>query len=196
MRKPNRIYCSLTVAIMAALLAAGCSINERKSGDREKVDIRSPLGGMKVETNIDPKDVGLAIYPGARIKPSEDAHRDKSANVNIDTPFFKLKVVALDYLSDDSPDKVVDFYKKDMARYGKVITCSGAAQSSKYGGAVEHDEGGMRLKLNCDDVGSGKSTELKAGEGSSQHIVGITPNGKGTEFGVVYIQLHGQGEPM
>jgi len=45
-------------------------------------------------------------------------------------------------------------------------------------------------------VGSGKSTELKAGEGSSQHIVGITPNGKGTEFGVVYIQLHGQGETM
>src|SRR5438067_11001557 len=106
MRKPNRIYCSLTVA--TALFAVGCSISERKSGDREKVDIRSPLGGMKVETNIDPKDVGLAIYPGARIKPSEDANRDKSANVNIDTPFFKLKVVALDYLSDDSPDNGVD----------------------------------------------------------------------------------------
>src|SRR5438552_15688067 len=152
MRKPNRIYCSLTVAIMAAVLLTGSSIRERKSGDREKVDIRSPLGGMKVETNIDPKDVGLAIYPGARIKPSEEAHRDKSANVNIDTPFFKLKVVALDYLSDDSPEKVIDFYKKDMARYGKVITCTGASQGRQYGGAVEHDEGGMRVKLHRDDV--------------------------------------------
>src|SRR5438105_15306197 len=101
MRKPNRIYCSLTVAIMAALLVAGCSINARKSGDREKVDIRSPLGGMKVETNIDPKDVGLAIYPGAKIKTSEYTNRDKSANVNLDTTFFTLKSVALDYLSDD-----------------------------------------------------------------------------------------------
>jgi hypothetical protein len=178
------------------LLAAGCSISERKSGDREKVDIRSPLGGMKVETNIDPKDVGLAIYPGARIKPSEDQNRDKSANVNIDTPFFKLKVVALDYLSDDSPDKVIDFYKKDMTRYGKVITCAGAAEGRQYGSPVKRRGEEMRLQLNCDDVGSGNSTELKAGEGSSQHIVGITPNGKGTEFGVVYIQLHGQGETM
>src|SRR5438046_1766621 len=112
MHKPNKFYFSVTIA--AALLAAGCSISERKSGDREKVDIRSPLGGMKVETNIDPRDVGLAIYPGARIKPSEDQNRDKSANVNIDTPFFKLKVVALDYLSDDSPEKVIDFYNKYM----------------------------------------------------------------------------------
>ena len=190
MRNLSRIYFSLT--IVATFLAVGCSINERKSGDREKVDIRSPLGGMKVETNIDPKDVGLAIYPGARIKPSEEANRDKSANVNIDTPFFKLKVVALDYLSDDSPEKVIDFYKKDMARYGKVITCTGAAQ----GTPVEHREGDFKLRLNCDDVGSGNSTELKAGEGSSQHIVGVSPNGKGSEFGVVYIQLHGQGESM
>jgi hypothetical protein len=109
----------------------------------------------------------------------------------MNTPFFHLKVIALDYESDDPPEKVLDFYKKDMARYGKVLECRGTTYNNNV-----NAENGMKLELKCDDTGHGDSTELKAGEGSSQHIVGVSPQGKGSEFGLVYIQLHGSGETI
>lgn len=182
-----------TLLFTTLLFTLGCSVTEQKGeGGKENAEIRTPVGGMKVQTNIDPKDVGLAVYPGARLKPSEDQDRDKSANVNISTPFFGLRVVALDYESDDPPQKVLDFYKKDMSRYGKVVECKNAAPSHVNSkGQVD-----MKFDLNCDDTGSGNSTELKAGEGNSQHIVGVTPESKGTEFGLVYIQIRGKQETM
>lgn len=184
----------IRLALIAALLSAlGCSISEDKKGDSENVKIATPVGGLKVQTNIDPREVGLALYPGARLKPSEDSDNDKSANVNMNTPFFHLRVIALDYMSDDPPAKVLDFYKKEMARYGKVLECDHA---SGKGQSVNSNGSDMKLHLQCDDTGSGNSTELKAGEGDRQHIVGISPDGKGTEFGLVYIQLRGSGETI
>jgi hypothetical protein len=174
------------------LATAGCSVstrdNERGSKD---ADIRTPVGDMKVRTNIDPKEVGLAVYPGARLKPSEDSDKDKGANVNISTPFFGLRVVALDYVTDDSPQKVMDFYKKELSRYGKVAECKNSSSNVNTKGNND-----MKLTLDCDDTGSGNSTELKAGEGDRQHIVGVTPQSKGTEFGLVYVQIRGKAETM
>lgn len=183
----------LAAALAFLLLAAlGCTVstrdNERGSKDAE---VRTPVGGLKVQTNIDPKDVGLAVYPGARLKPSEDSDHDKSANVNISTPFFGLRVVALDYETDDSAQKVLDFYKKELSRYGKVAECKNTNSNVNT-----KDNDDMKLTLDCDKTGSGNSTELKAGEGDRQHIVGVTPQTKGTEFGLVYIQIRGKSETM
>ena len=47
----------------------------------------------------------LPVYPGARLKQDDSDGNDKSANVNISSFGFGLKVVALEYQSDDSPDK-------------------------------------------------------------------------------------------
>src|ERR1051326_6115485 len=147
----------IRTAVLALLLAAlGCSISENKKGDSENVKIATPVGGLKVQTNIDPKEVGLAVYPGARIKPSEDSDHDKSANVNMNTPFFHLKVIALDYLSDDPPAKVLDFYKKEMGRYGKVLECDHTSSDNNI--STHGDE--MKLRLQ-----DRKSTRL-----NSSHI--------------------------
>lgn len=187
-----RIASILPLAALV-LLVVGCVVNERKNErGSEDAEIRTPVGGMKVQTNIDPKDVGLAVYPGAKLKPSEDNDKEKSANVNISTPFFGLRVIALDYQTDDPPQKVLDFYKKDMSRYGKVVECKNSAPSHVNSkGQVD-----MKFDLNCDDTGSGNGTELKAGEGDSQHIVGVTPQSRGTEFGLVYIHIRGKAETM
>ena len=183
----------IRTAVLALLLAAlGCSISENKKGDSENVKIATPVGGLKVQTNIDPKEVGLAVYPGARIKPSEDSDHDKSANVNMNTPFFHLKVIALDYLSDDPPAKVLDFYKKEMGRYGKVLECDHTSSDNNI--STHGDE--MKLRLQCDNTGKGDHTELKVGEGEAQRVVGVSPDGKGTEFGLVYIQLRGSGQTI
>ena len=42
-------------------------------------------------------DVGIAVYPGARLKQKDSDGNDKSANVNISSFGFGLKVVALEY---------------------------------------------------------------------------------------------------
>lgn len=184
----------LGVAALAisGLLLAGCSlrVDKEKTGKSENVEIQTPVGGLKVRTNIDPKDVGLSVYPNARAL--EDKHDDdeNSANVNISTPFFSLKVLAMKYESDDAPEKVVEFYRKDLTRYGKVVECHGTS----HNGQTKRDREGndFKLTLDCDDDDpSSKSIELKAGQGSSQHIVGVKPRGKGSEFGLVYIQMRG-----
>src|SRR4051794_11225973 len=118
----------ISVALSAAVLLAGCSIHESKNsngdGKDKNVSISSPFGGLKVRTDqVDPKDTGLPVYPGARLKPDTDKNHEGKANVNIDTPWFGVKVVALTYLTDDPQEKVWDYYKKEMSKYGKVLEC-------------------------------------------------------------------------
>jgi len=194
MKNDEKTFCPIlpgaaALVVVLALALAGCNIKAERNGDSKKVDLSTPFGGLKVRTAIDPRDVGLAIYPKARLKPSEDSGDDKSANVNISTPFFGLKIIALKYESDDPPATVVDFYRKDMARYGKVAECKG-------GDYAHHEDHGMTLTLDCDQQGDKRGVELKAGEGSSQHIVGVKPRGDGSEFGLVYIQIRGKSETM
>ncbi len=200
MRKENNLTSPKIAFIGLALLAlAGCNAVISKSDDngkREKsVQISTPLGELKVRKEIDLKELGLTPYPDARMLP-DDQNSDgdnNRANVNISTPFFALRVTAAKYESNDTPEKILDFYKKDMARYGKVVPCKGSNGSGKESNKKESDkDDDFNLKLDCSDIeGDSKSTTLKAGEGSSQHIVVIEPKGKTTQISLVHIRLHG-----
>src|SRR5262249_7360921 len=138
---------------------AGCTavIKEKEQGGKgeKNVQINTPFGDLKVRKEVDLSELGLTPYPGARLMPETRGHDDSSANVNISTPFFSLKVDAAKYESDEKPEKILDFYKKDMARYGKVISCKGASMGSHK----EHDDDGdFNLKLDCEDVDSGSKS--------------------------------------
>ena len=98
------------LALICALLLAGCSIHASKSGDdkNKDVDIRSPFGSISVHAGqTDVKELGLPVYPGAR--PTRGNGDDDNANVNITSPFGGVKVVVHKFESVDSPDKVLDF---------------------------------------------------------------------------------------
>ena len=112
----RRISVVLFVSTVFLLLSA-CSINvkKEKNGQDKQVDISTPVGGIHVSKDANPEDVGIAIYPGARLK-QKDTGDDKSANVNISSFGFRLRVVALQYESNDSPEKVVDYYKDQLKR--------------------------------------------------------------------------------
>src|SRR5260370_26728882 len=127
MRKENKFASLATVCAAATLLLvlAGCAGIEVKSNDSDKsgknVEINTPVGGLKVRKEVDLKALGLTPYPNAKVIPDDEnskGAKDTGANVNISTPFFALKVRAPKYESDDAPDKIIEFYKKDMARYG------------------------------------------------------------------------------
>ena len=98
---------ALVLGFAALLLLPACSVNveKEKNGEDKQVDIKTPMGGIHVGKGVNPEDVGIAIYPGARLKQRDTGGDDKSANVDISGFGYGLKVVALEYESNDAPGK-------------------------------------------------------------------------------------------
>ncbi len=185
---------AFVLAITAILLLPACSINVKKNaeGEDKKVDIETK--------DADVRDTGLPVYPGARKKEKDTSGQEKSANVNISGPGFGVKVVAIEYLSDDSADKIIAFYQDKLKRYGSVLEChtskhGGDVEVNKMGRDQESDDNKESKQLTCKGSDRGNTVELKVGTEDNQHIVSIEPQGKGSDFALVYVQTHGkQGE--
>lgn len=178
------------VAAIALLLMAACSINvkKEKNGEDKQVDINTPMGGIHVSKDVSPEDVGIAIYPGARLKQKDFNGENKSANVNISSFGFGLRVVALEYESDDSPAKVVDYYKNQLKKYGDVLICH-TSHLDVNADIKDHNPGSH--ELTCEGT-TGVNVELKVGTKENQHIVAVEPEGKGSSFSLVYVRTHGK----
>lgn len=226
--RPRYLRHAGLLLISSAFLLSACSTTVHQNGESKDVDVKTPIGtvrvknsgtgeanksvdintffgGVHVHTNdVDPKDVGLNIYPGARLAPrSED--NDSQANVNISTAWFGLRVVALKYESDDAPEKLLDYYKKDLGRYGNVLQCRNGKQVGGTPATAPEDPD----KLSCSEHHSGhngpdinigdheKNTmELKAGSMDRERIVAISPSGSGSRFELVYVQKRDSHETM
>ena len=180
---------TLGFAILGVLLLPSCSVNvkKEKNGEDKQVDINTPVGGIHVSKNADVQDVGIALYPGARLKQKDDDGGDKSANVNISGFGFGLKVVALEYQSDDAPEKLVAYYKEQLKRYGSVLECHTSHFNLNMGHGSDHHSD----ELTCEGD-RGNNTELKVGSKENQHIVAVEPDGKGSSFSLVYVRTHGK----
>jgi hypothetical protein len=139
---------------------------------------------------VNAKDTGLSVYPGATLKPNtkDDKH---TANVNIDTPWFGVKVVALTYQSPDSPDKIKAYYQKEMSEFGRVLDCSPGSADMSYKPANKEDvscrEGEEHHRVQMDEG----ENQLKVGSRDRQRVVGYKKHDNGTEFTLVYVNAHG-----
>jgi hypothetical protein len=184
----KKISLALVIASVAVLLLAACSINvDDKDKKNPKVDIQTPLADLKVNTDEKAAtDNGIPVYPGAHLRPAENGD-NHAANVNIGALGFGLKVVAAEYETNDSPEKVKAFYQDKMKVFGDVLVCSGHSGGSD----VHIDSKGESNKLNCKDT-HGDGWEIKAGTSDDEHLVSIEPHGSGTRFGTVLIQTHGK----
>ena len=190
---PNKVRSlaasALGFAILGALLLPACSVNvkKEKDGEDKQVDISTPVGGIHVSKNADVQDVGVAVYPGARLKQKDSDGGDKSANVNISGFGFGLKVVALEYQSDDAPEKLVAYYKDQLRKYGSVLECHTSHFNLNTGRGSDHHSD----ELTCEGD-HGNNVELKVGTKENQHIVAVEPDGKGSSFSLVYVRTHGK----
>ena len=184
---------SVLVVLALSVSLTGCMVRSRdgEKGGKD-VDISTPLGGMSVKTDSAAvqRKLGLPLYPGA--VPEEKKKNDSSsADVDMNFGAFHLRVLAMGFTSSDSPDKVREFYKKSLAQYSDVIEC----RNNQPVGKPER----TGLGLTCSDdnhVHTGRHVEhdateieLKAGSASRQHIVSFQPNGDGTRFGLVSLEL-------
>ena len=191
MRVKREIAVVLGVVAMTAV--SGCRVDSKKDGDNENVKIATPFGGMQVKTNdaVVTEGIGLPVYPGAELV--KKGNGDGAADVNMSFGSFHLRVKAVSYRTGDAPAQVAAFYKKALGRYGDVIEC---ADHKAVGKPVQTAEG-----LTCDDSGKNRAPganvdasgklELKAGSKQHQHIASIDPEGSGTKFGLVALELPG-----
>ncbi len=190
MRIKPRFF-SIFVIVSAIVLLAACSVNVKKNGEGQdqNVDINTPFGGIHVNQNVDVRDTGLPVYPGARPKQKSGSGEEKSANVNISGGGYGLRVVAVEYESGDEPGKVVAYYLDQLKKFGSVLQCHTSRHGTHYGRSHDH---GNSDQLKCEGDNSGKTIELKAGTESNQHIVSIEPRGNGSDFALVYVRTHGK----
>jgi hypothetical protein len=188
MDRTNLRFSGVVAIAATILLLSACSVNVRKdqNGQDKQVDIRSPLGGIHVSKGVNPEDVGIVVYPGATLKEKGDGE-DKNANVNLSGFGYGLKVVALEYESKDSPDKLVAFYKDRLKKYGNVLVCHTAGMNVNAG-IRKHDDSN---ELTCEGE-TGHNVELKVGTRDDQHIVAIESAGSGSNFSLVYVRTHGK----
>ncbi len=188
----NKRQLLLLLAALSPVGIAGCRVDSHKQGDSDNVKIATPFGGMQVKTNDAAAHGGTGIpeYPGATlVKKDKD---NGAADINMSFGSFQLRVKALSYRTEDSADKVQAFYKTALTRFGDVIECS---DNKPVGSHTRTSEG-----LTCDNEHENhitvnedfsKKQELKAGSSQHQHIVAIEPDGNGTKFGLVALDLPG-----
>jgi hypothetical protein len=187
----NNQFAAMAIMISATALISGCRIESDKKNGNDNVKIATPFGGMTVKTNDAVVDgLGLPIYPGAELVKKDK--NNGAADVNMSFGSFQLRVKAASYRTQDGPEQVTAFYRKALGRYGDVIQCQ---HDKPVGTPTQTTEG-----LTCDnekqnhvyvnDDESGKM-ELKAGSKQHQHIVAIDPEGNGTKFGLVALDLPG-----
>jgi hypothetical protein len=206
-KKPGKalVLGAASLALTTALAAtAGCRVDEHKDGNHEDVKIATPFGGMSVKTDdaTVQANVGLSVYPGAtlvkKVHVDKDGqHDDSAADVNLSFGSFHLGVRALSYSTQDPPEKVLAFYRKDMARYGQVIFCKdkhavGTPAETQDGLTCSDSNKKVNVQgVNVDSDDDGSFGELKAGSKLHQHIVSIDEMGSGTKIGLVALDLPG-----
>jgi hypothetical protein len=176
---------------------AGCRVHVDKgsNGEDKTVQVDTPFGGVHVNTDqTTAADLGMTVYPGAEAVKADEKH--KSADVHLGFGEWELRVRAVTYESADSEDKVRDFYKKTLGRYGDVIVCQGkvpvGTPSVTSEGLTCADNGkNANVKIDRGDYGTGEnSLELKAGSKRHQHIVGFEDtNDSKTRFVLVALDL-------
>ncbi|HVJ04086.1 MAG TPA: hypothetical protein VM578_00290 [Candidatus Saccharimonadales bacterium] len=166
------------------LTLAACKVSHENHGDNEKVSVEAPGASVKVDTETTANDSGIPLYPGAQEKQGSGDDKGR-ANVNVSTPFLKVKVVALKFTADDPPEKVLAFYRSKLGSYGNVVECKGKAQDVEIGSGRGPDS-----PVTCGkDQAHGDEVRLKVGTEGNQHDVAVKPNGKGSEFELIYVHL-------
>jgi hypothetical protein len=171
--------------------------DQNKSGQSSNDNISA---GFNLDKNASAKDVGLPLYPGSR-RHQDSSDDSTTLNMGLWGGSTGFKMAMLKMKSTDSPEKVAAYYRKALAKYGKVLTCGGPdsspasnSQSSSAGSDAQDSKDTTKVSSNL-DCGTDKpdkgGIELKAGTKEKQHIVGITPEGNLTTFQLVYIETRG-----
>jgi hypothetical protein len=170
------------ILVASALLAPIAAYAQDK---QDKKDDDSFSAGVNLSAKADAKDVGVPIYPGSR--PHKDNSDDSSAGkFGLWGGSIGFKMALLKMETGASPDKVAAFYKKALAKYGKVLDCTNAPALTD----AQKDANEKSNTLACDDDHApAGGFVFKAGTHDEQRLVSIEPltSAAGTNYSIVYV---------
>lgn len=178
----HHVSCRLATFTLAMVLPAAfllmwsASSSFAQESDKDSV-------GLIASSQASAKDVGLPLYPHS--KPHVDNSDDsQAARLGLWGGRSGFKLVVMKMESSDSPDKLAKFYKKALAKYGKVLDCSNPAPSS----SDDKDKNDSSTALTCgDDKPDPGGMLFKSGTKEMQHLVAIQPNDKGSLYQLVAV---------
>jgi hypothetical protein len=184
---------ALALALGAAQASRAQAQGDQPQNDQKNSPSQSSndnfSAGINLGKDASAKDVGLPLYPGSRRR--KDTSDDSSAlNMGLWGGSTGFKMALLKMETNDSPDKVAAYYRKALAKYGKVLTCPAPDGSAATSGNASQDKSSNALDCGTDKPDKG-GIELKSGTKEKQHIVGITPEGSVTTFQLIYVETHG-----
>lgn len=182
----------LAVATLAALTLS-LPVTAQDSDDKN-VDVRSPVGDLHLGKDADTQKAGLPLYPGARPQRKDNGDGD-SVNLAFATESVGMKLIVAKYETNDPAEKVLDFYRGKMKKYGKVLECSSTEDKSGFHSDSDDKKNGSQ-PLKCEGDNSGPVRELKVGTEDNQRIVAIEDpkSNKATTFVVLYLRKHEKGD--
>jgi len=167
----------VVMVLLSANLARALAIQDQQDKDS---------AGVVFSKQATPKEVGLPLYPGA--KPHKDEKNDSaSVRMGLWGGSFGFQLAVMKMESSDAPEKIAEFYKKALAKYGTVLNCSDPSQKPSA-----KDKSESSNKLECDDDKPEKGELVfKAGTKEKEHVVAIQANGAGSLFQLVYVEARG-----
>ena len=147
---------------------------------------------VHASSQVTPAAIGLPVYPGAKLAVK---HGDEDAAFDIGFTFgdTRLRMEGISYDSDDSPDRVLEFYRKALSRYGDVLECDhgravGNLSVTSSGLRCSDKKGGENLNFNG-RLDSSKDHDLRAGSPGEFRIAGIDGSGtKSSRFVIMYLK--------
>ena len=190
------MFRNLILSLVLTLGLALPLVGQDSDNKDKNFDVRSSVGDLHVGSDADARKTGLPLYPGAHLKTDD---KDKSpANLSMLTESFGIKLVIAQYASNDSPAKIIDFYRDKLKKYGKVLECHSRKQDVDVhdGDKDDKDEKDSKgsKELKCEGDNQGPVTELKVGTEDNQHDVSVEPRegGSGSTFALVYVHARGK----
>src|SRR5438045_2828542 len=158
---------AMGLLVIAGLIGCRVHVDKDANGQEKTVQVDTPFGGVHVNTDqVSASDLGLPAYPGAEVVRGDDKH--KSADVHLGFGEWQLRVRAVSYATPDSQEKVTEFYKKALGRFGDVITCQdrapiGTPTTTSEGLNCADDGKNSNVKIDNNDFTSKERLQLKAG---------------------------------
>lgn len=141
--------------------------------------------GFDFAGDVPAEQTGMKVYPGATPQRNKN-DENESANLQFSFGEYGLKVIAAKLRSADPVDKVAQFYRDDLARFGSVLDCTNAAATPVPPASRDKKS----KTLTCDGDKPRKHGALfKVGTRDDQHVAEIRPSGSGSEISLVHVKM-------
>lgn len=145
------------------------------------ISLQAFASSVEVALPVPPNSEPMPVYPHAAPRNEAVLDQSRMKSVSVDGPLHG-SLTAATYVSRDSAEKILGFYRSALKNYGPVVECVGG----------RNPEVNVRINIrtlgdttcNPDDIGSG-GTELRAGDGREQRIVAVRATSGGSEFTLV-----------